>query len=121
MKTTWTAEEYQEYCRTGKFPDAPKQSKYKNKRTQYKDRVYASKKEADRAAELDMMHRAGEIPKYFEQVAFALPGDIEYVADFVILRFDGTYIIEDTKGYQTKEYKLKKKLMAGIGLKIVEA
>ena len=34
---------------------------------------------------------------------------INYIADFTYMQ-DGKLIVEDTKGYRTKEYQLKKKL-----------
>lgn len=43
-----------------------------------------------------------------------------YVADFVYLQ-DGKTIVEDTKGFRTKEYELKKKMMrAFLGIEIKE-
>ena len=103
-----TASEYQEYIKTGKLPgeDTPRKSKYNAKRTN----GYASKREADRAAELQLMVRAGEIALVLEQVPFPLPGGIKYVADFVRLNMDGTWTVEDAKGVRTDVYKLKAKL-----------
>lgn len=44
-----------------------------------------------------------------------------YVADFVVKFKDGTYSVEDVKGFETGEYKLKKKLMlACLGIEIVD-
>lgn len=81
-----------------------------------------SQREANRAAELQLLQRAGEggIATVLEQVSFALPGGVKYRADFLILRRDGTFIIEDAKGVRTKEYVIKKKLMAELGLEIRE-
>ena len=114
-----TAAEYRECLRTGKWP-GEKRSKYGNRRTSYGGHTYDSQREANRAAELDMLIRAGEIAGYARQVGFQLPGGIEYRADFVVLNLDGTYKIEDAKGVRTQVYKLKKRLMADKGLEIVE-
>ena len=120
MQNTMTATEYREYIRTGRLPDAPKESKYHNRRTEYKGDTYDSQAEANRAAELDLLIRAGEIAGYARQVPFLLDGGITYRADFVVLGLDGTYRIEDVKGVRTDLYKAKKKLMAAKGLEIVE-
>jgi hypothetical protein len=117
---TITTEEYREYLRTGKLPGDKKPSKYRNHRTPYNGVTYDSKREADRAAELDMLIQAGEIAGVARQVPFLLDGGIVYKADFVVLMLDGTYVIEDAKGVRTKEYKLKKRLMAAKGLEIRE-
>lgn len=43
-----------------------------------------------------------------------------YVADFVYLQ-DGEIIVEDTKGFRTPEYKIKRKLMLFLkGIRIKE-
>lgn len=84
------------------------------------DRVYDSAKEAKRAAALEQQEKYGMISGLRKQVPFELqPGyvnnqgkkirPIVYVADFVY-RKDGKLVVEDTKGFRTPEYKLKKKL-----------
>ena len=101
--------------------DKPRQSKYRNVRTAYAGKVYDSKREAQRAAELDLLIKAGEIAGKLEQVPFALPGGVVYRADFVVLRNDGTWYVEDAKGVRTKEYKIKARLFAErYGQEIVE-
>lgn len=111
------AEEYQYYIKHGHFPgEKPKRSKYGNKRQD----GYESKHEAERAGELHLMVKAGEACKVLEQVPFELAGGIVYIADFVVLLPDGTYRVEDAKGFRTKEYKLKKRLMRAAGIGILE-
>lgn len=97
-----------------------KPSKYKNCRTEYNGRKYPSQLEANRAAELQLMVKAGELCGVMEQVTFHLAGGIKYIADFVLLFPDGTYWVEDAKGVKTKEYQLKKKLMREKGIEILE-
>lgn len=81
---------------------------------------YASKKEAARAAELQLMAKLGVINALQEQVRFELlPKDgkdraIAYVADFVYLQMvDGAHqqIVEDVKGFKTPMYRLKRRMM----------
>lgn len=95
-------------------------SKYHAKKVEQDGVVYDSKKEAKRAAVLQQWEKFGVITGLRRQVAFELqPGytnnqgkkirPITYVADFVYQR-EGKLIVEDTKGFKTPEYKLKKKL-----------
>ncbi len=88
----------------------PRSSKYKNKRTFAVDRTFASGLEATRAGELNLLLRAKEIFCLCYQVSFPLHAKIEYVADFVYLNKELHTVVEDTKGFSTKEYRLKKKL-----------
>lgn len=119
MPDRMTADEYQRYLKTGRMP-GEKPSKYRNRHTEFNGKTYASQREANRAAELQLMVRAGEIMAVCEQVPFDLPGGIKYIADFVILLPDGTYRVEDAKGVKTDVYKLKKRLMRKKGIEIVE-
>lgn len=98
-------------------------SKYKNKKVVYKDMKFDSKKEYLRYLVLEDMQRKGEISEMKTQVPFVLIPPfqlngkkykgIRYIADFVYKK-DGKVIIEDTKGYRTDVYKIKRKLMAYI-------
>lgn len=121
----WELEDLKEYCkRTGRplppeFQNVKKPPKYHNIKTEYNGELLDSRKEATRAWELDQLQKQKEL-YYFKQLPFILPGGIEYCCDFLVLYPDGHYEIEDVKGYLTDEYKLKKKLMAEIGLKIKE-
>lgn len=105
-------------------------SKYGNKKTTVNGITFSSQKEANRYIELMLMVRAGEIselklqPEFTLQEAFVTPlGEriraVKYIADFSYK--DGTQtIVEDVKGCKTKEYELKKRLMAGKGIKVIE-
>lgn len=95
-------------------------SKYGAKKVEQDGVVYDSKKEAKRAAVLKEWERFGIITGLRQQVDFELqPGytnnrgqkirPIIYRADFVYQR-EGKLIVEDTKGFRTDVYKLKKKL-----------
>ncbi|BDU72359.1 DUF1064 domain-containing protein [Mesoterricola silvestris] len=97
-------------------------SKYKNVRTN----GFASKREAKRAFELQLLERAGEITDLKMQVPFEVvpstPGErpVFYVADFVYLK-GGNQVVEDVKGVRTDVYKIKRKLMAHVyGIQIQE-
>lgn len=95
-------------------------SKYRNKRSNGFD----SKREESRWKDLCLLQRAGKISELKSQVSFSL--DVngisvgEYIADFIYLE-NGQDVIEDSKGYRTREYRLKKKLMKAIyGIEIRE-
>ena len=121
MNDRMTAEEYREYLATGKMPTLQTKSKYRNRKTELDGVTYDSKKEARRAAELNLMLKNGEIITLARQVRFRLTKGIEYVADFVYTTKDGEQIIEDVKGMKTDVYKLKKKLMKELrGIEILE-
>lgn len=93
---------------------------------------YASRKEHRRANKLKLMQRAGLISNLREQVKYVLiptqrdslgnllEKECSYYADFVYDR-DGVTVVEDTKGFRTPEYKLKRKLMLFLqGIRIKE-
>lgn len=96
-----------------------KQNKYHNKKVEYDGIKFDSEKEKNRYIGLKQLERLGIIQnlqrqvKYELQPSFKLNGktirSITYIADFVYIQ-DGVEIIEDTKGFKTKEYLLKKKL-----------
>lgn len=97
-------------------------NKYKNKKIIYNGIKFDSKKEAKRYTELKLLQKAGAIKELELQKKFELQpkyinnkGEhiraITYIADFYY--YDNQkqcYIVEDTKGYRTEVYKLKKKL-----------
>lgn len=118
-------------------PFGPGYGKYGNRRVG----AHASVKEHTRAAQLRMWERKGLIADLREQVPYELIpaqyGDggtdlkgkpvraliergVRYVADFVYT-MDGTTVVEDTKGFRTPEYIIKRKLMLWIhGIRIHE-
>lgn len=121
------------------FACGGRKNKYGNKRVG----EHASKKEHSRASQLKLWQRAGIISDLREQVSFTLiptqygecgtdlkgkpvrillEHSCRYVADFVYTdNATGQVIVEDTKGYQTPEYKIKRKLMLYIhGIRIKE-
>ena len=85
---------------------------------------FASKREAKRYQDLKHLQNAGMI-KYLEcQPRFNLEVNglkiCDYIADF-IYQCQGQTVVEDSKGFRTPLYKLKKKLMRAVhGIEIVE-
>ena len=89
--------------------------KYNNKKTYVDGIKFDSKGEANRYKELKLLEKAGEIKDLELQPKFTLipknKGNraVTYTADFKYIE-NGKTIIEDYKGYETKEFKLKKKM-----------
>lgn len=109
----------------------PSRSKYGSKKVTVNGITYDSKKEAQRHQELLLLQRAGKITDLETQVKFELlpsqridgkvvERSVGYVADFVYKQ-DGKTIVEDTKGFRTREYILKRKMMLFfLGIRIKE-
>lgn len=92
------------------------QSKYRARRTEYNGVVYASKAEATRAAELDLMVRQGIILSWTPQPRFTLGcPENAYVADFSVFYPGPRMFVEDCKGMETPKFKRDKKLWKAYG------
>ena len=109
-------------------------SKYGSRKTVVDGISFDSKKEASRYRELLFLERAGKIGNLRRQVKYVLiPAQYEnpdsptksgrgkclerecsYVADFVYdvpMEPEPVEIVEDTKGFRTEAYKIKRKMM----------
>lgn len=100
--------------------------------------TFDSKKEGARYIQLKILEKAGEISDLKLQPKFYFPingvnvrhsntksgakgREITYSADFSFIE-DGELMIEDTKGFATDVYKLKKALIEAIhGIEIIES
>lgn len=98
-----------------------RQNKYGNQKITVDNILFDSKGEANRYIELKRLLRAGEISNLELQKAFELAptvrsssktlSKIQYKADFCY--FDKKYnriVVEDFKGKETPEYKIKRQL-----------
>lgn len=108
-------------------------TKYNNKKITVNGQVFDSKKEANRYKELRLLEKAGAIKDLRTQVKFTLipsqrdeatgkviERECSYKADFVYEE-DGKTVVEDVKGFRTKEYIIKRKLMLWrYGIRIME-
>lgn len=103
-----------------------KQSKYGNKKVAIDGIPFDSNREAERYKVLRLMEKAGEIAELRRQVTFPLYVNSKlvcsYKADFVYWDLkSGKEIAEDSKGFRTKDYRLKAKLFEAVkGFKILE-
>lgn len=92
-----------------------KKHKYSSKKTVVDEIEFASVKEATRYKELKLLLKAGAIGMLQLQVPFELnPGgthSLRYIADFCYITSEGIRITEDCKGFRTREYLKKKRLM----------
>ena len=110
-----------------------KSNKYGNAKVTVEGITFDSKREARRYLDLLLLLKAGEISDLRRQVKYVLiptqrepdiigpkggrkPGkllehEVAYIADFVYKDKDGNTIVEDTKGFRTKDYELKRKMM----------
>ncbi len=110
-----------------------KGSKYRNQQVTVGDETFDSGKEYRRFCELKLLQRAGKIKDLQRQVKFVLiptqresdeigvRGGVKkgkvieyecaYIADFVYTNDKGETVVEDTKGFKTKDYIIKRKLM----------
>ena len=108
-------------------------NKYGNKKVKVGDETFDSSKEYRRFCELKLLQRAGKISDLRRQVKFVLiptqrepdvvgvrggvkkgkviEQECAYIADFVYLNEKGETVVEDTKGFKTKDYIIKRKLM----------
>ena len=103
-----------------------RRSKYGSVRTECDGILFDSQREADRYKELRLFLKAGAIKDLQLQPKFEIIHNgvniCFYRADFSY--FDcslETVVVEDVKGYRTREYKLKVKMMrAFYGIEIKE-
>lgn len=103
-------------------------NKYGAKKVKAPDgQVFDSTKEFQRYGVLRMLERAGKISNLRRQVSFELIPKQEgeractYIADFVYTDEKGDLIVEDSKGFRTDAYKIKRKLMLWVhGIRIKE-
>ncbi len=104
----------------------PRKSKYGAIRTVAENRTFDSKREATRYLELRLLEDAGairnlECQKRFPLMVKGIP-ITTYVADFVyVFASTGETVVEDSKGFRTASYRLKKRLFEAIhGFRILE-
>ncbi len=108
-------------------------NKYRNVKTEVDGIIFASKKEAWRYSELKLLERAGEISHLELQprIKIVIGGvkvrldtgrQVVYIGDFRY--YDNTrkhFVIEETKGFKTPAYKLKKAMVRAMGIDIIES
>lgn len=129
----WTLEQLKKLEQSGrikietKLPEkTSKRAKYKNKKVEYDGKMFDSKKEYQRYRELELLLKKGVIGMLECQVEYQLneggTHSLKYIADFRYISAEtGETIVEDVKGFLTKEYKKKRRLMKSVhGITIKE-
>ena len=97
-------------------------NKYNAKKSEYEGIVFDSRKEMTKYIELRAWQRAGHVTMIELQPEFELqPGyigpdgkkvrPIIYRADFLVTYAGGRQVVIDTKGFKTKDFLLKKKIL----------
>lgn len=97
-------------------------TKYHSRKCEWMGIRFDSIKERNRWIVLHEEEKAGRISNLRRQVVFVLlphqyqngrlvEREVKYIADFVYQDRDGNTVVEDTKGFKTREYILKRKLM----------
>ena len=101
-------------------------NKYGNKKIEFDGQIFDSKKELKRYKELIELEFIGEVSSIERQVKYVLipkqrdengkaVRECAYVADFVYQdNKTGKIVVEDVKGFRTKDYKIKWKLMLSV-------
>lgn len=91
-------------------------SKYRNKKIEYDGILFDSHREMKRYKELIILEKTGNIFRLKYKTPFELiPANdkfraMNYISDFDY--YDGEqYIVEDCKGFRTRDYLIKKKLL----------
>jgi hypothetical protein len=102
-------------CQTGQYTEGKakkvKKAKHNNKHTWVDGLCFDSQFEANRYGQLKLLMRAGTIKGFCRQPEFVLvEGNesqraITYKADFIVFNNDGTVTVEDTKGYESEQWK----------------
>jgi len=104
VTSAWLADYQRKAAKRNKFGNVPTAG-------------FASKREAIRACELELMERAGQITNLRAQVRYELlpkqDGEraAHYTADFVYTDATGLEIVEDAKGCRPRDWSLIRKLM----------
>jgi len=92
-----------------------RRSKYNSSKCVYNGVKYDSAGEAAYAQKLDLLTKAGEILGYERQVKIPLRVNGQlictYIADFIVYKKDGKKEIHEFKGYMTREFKIKWRLL----------
>jgi hypothetical protein len=124
---SWTEEEYQEFMKQraksihASVKPMRNKSKYHAKRIDKYGRTWDSKKELKEYEQLLILQQAGEVktielqPQFELQPGFTHAGKreraITYKADFKVTYSDGRIEIIECKGFKTRDYVLRRKLL----------
>ena len=127
IKQSYSLGEYRDMVAQNKGSDGKEKrnSKFNAVRTTYEGISFDSKGECERYKQLRFLESAGQISDLKLKVVHKLEINgvhiCNYESDFEYVDTDGTQIVEDFKGFRTKEFIIKSKLMLAVkGIKILE-
>lgn len=120
----WSEEDYEQYKKgkaSGKMKKiVQSKNKYNATKTTVDGIKFDSIGESRRYSELKLLERAGAIselelqPRFELQPSFKKNGKtiraITYTADFKYINNKGKIVIEDFKGFETRDFKIRKKM-----------
>lgn len=96
----------------------PRANKFSAVKKNYGGYMYDSKKEANYAADLDLLIKAKEIKSYRRQIRLSLDVNnqhiCDYYVDFAVELLDGTIEYHEVKGFPTPIGMMKFKLAKAI-------
>lgn len=100
-------------------PDAPGKYHRSNRADRtYNGVIYDSKREAKHAMELDILKAAGRVLKIERQIPFELRVNdrkvCKIVIDFRVTWHTGDVVLQEIKGYATKDWIIKRKLFEAL-------
>lgn len=99
--------------------------KYGNKTTEFNGKKYDSKFEAGVSADLHIRKKVGEILDYETQYRVEIEiynpvgrkvHSVYHKVDFRVHNLDGTFTLIEAKGFETQDYKFRRKLLEKIWL-----
>lgn len=102
-----------------------KGNKYGAKKTVFNGRKFDSKFEANVAADLELRKKAKDIKDYECQYKVIMPiynehgkkvHEVSHKIDFRILHNDGSYELLEAKGYESTDWKFRRKLLEKLWL-----
>jgi dissimilatory sulfite reductase (desulfoviridin) alpha/beta subunit len=85
--------------------------KYRAKPTDVDGIKFHSKLEAAYYRRLLLRVKSGEVLFFLRQTPIHLPGNVKYIVDFLEFYADGSVHFIDVKGFETPEFKIKKKMV----------
>lgn len=102
------------FCPCVKYRKQGRAQKYGARKTTVDGVTFASKKEADYYVKLRFAKMSGMLSYFLRQVPFHLPGGVKYVCDFAEFWHNGQVVFTDTKGFRTRDYITKRKMVEAL-------
>lgn len=108
-------------AKPGRVEPRQQRRKYGNKIVEYDGHKFHSIRERNRYIGLKAMQERGEIRSLQLQQVFILVESVvindrkippmKYIADFTYFEDGGGFVVEDVKGFKTREYLMKRQMM----------